>query len=119
MDKSDIHFTFPAALAASRTCSMNGRLSRGLFRNRQYRSILLFFLQCHPIRSWHILRIPAYLSTAGPVFSPRILITLGHETCPDFGYCQTPRRHPYMSSFSLSALIKDGSSCVHNRHFQT
>ena len=48
MGKSDIHFTFPAALAASGTHSANGRLSRGLFRNPHYPINLVFFFSILP-----------------------------------------------------------------------
>jgi hypothetical protein len=139
--KSGIHFTFPAALAASRTHSVNGRLSRGLFRNQHYHHPTFFFSTlpssndyipdgnlmlllrsfCYVIRSIVGIIDESWLTRAPEsVFSPRLLIAF--MKLVRTGQCsghQTPRLHPYMSSFSLSALIKDGSSCVHIRHFQT
>src|SRR5260370_8196135 len=58
-----------------------------------------------------------------PVFSPRTLIAFGHENYLTLDNAKVIGRHavshPYMSSFSSSALIKDGSSCVHIPHFRT
>ena len=103
MSKSGIHFTFPAALAASWTYSVNGRLSRGLFRNRHYPIILLpssndyisddnllpllSFFSFFAVSPGRNRRIVAYPSTLAPIFSPRVLIAFGHETWPDSGQC--------------------------------
>jgi hypothetical protein len=80
---------------------------------------LLFsaFFQCHPNHSWRNQRIAAYPVTTATRFSPRILIAF-MKLVQTLDIAKVIKRHA-SSLYSLSALIKDGSSCVHIRHLQT